>query len=478
MREVTILAVLAARAARVALGAEHHLPGDFSNLHDALEALRPGDVLLLGDGTYTADPGSVSMRAGDSGAVITVRAEAGANPVISAGSGDSAFRFKADWWTVEGVKFDGRDSGRDVIVVSASHIVLRNCTVTNGNRDGVDIGGAASDVEIDGCLIYDMNWPGDDAHGVVAGRATDVRILNCEIYNCTGDSIQIFADGVPLADQVLISGCHLWNGWSERHENAIDVKASTNVTISNNLCHGFKGLSNAIVIHQAVTNVIVEKNLIYDSLGGIRVNIHNGGKPQTVKVRHNIIRDTFGTGGTSGYGIQLDDVIDVEVYNNTMAFLPGSSFWFDGTLQDVLIKNNLIVSCDRPHDNSHGFTGTTEFDYQGWFDAEALSADGANSISAPDASDVKFIDADGRDLGLAPDSPAKEAGVDVGLPYSGSAPDLGAYDFDSTVDWPSGGGESGGDESGSGPFGCGGSPWGGCCALPALVLAILGRRRR
>jgi hypothetical protein len=43
--------------------------------------------------------------------------------------------------------------------------------------------------------------------------------------------------------------------------------------------------------------------------------------------------------------------------------------------------------------------------------------------------DPQFVDAAVPDVHLQPGSPCIDAGVDVGLPYLGLAPDMGAYEF-------------------------------------------------
>ena len=44
--------------------------------------------------------------------------------------------------------------------------------------------------------------------------------------------------------------------------------------------------------------------------------------------------------------------------------------------------------------------------------------------------DPQFVDATVPDVHLLPDSPCIDAGVDVGLPYLGSAPDMGAFELE------------------------------------------------
>ena len=50
----------------------------------------------------------------------------------------------------------------------------------------------------------------------------------------------------------------------------------------------------------------------------------------------------------------------------------------------------------------------------------------------PRYGDPSFFDAAANDFHLRPNSPAIDKGVDVGLPFNGSAPDIGAFEYGST----------------------------------------------
>jgi hypothetical protein len=61
----------------------------------------------------------------------------------------------------------------------------------------------------------------------------------------------------------------------------------------------------------------------------------------------------------------------------------------------------------------------------------------SNNITSGSASDY-FIDATASNFSLNAGSSARDAGIDVGLPFSGSAPDIGACEYGSNQTCPPG----------------------------------------
>jgi len=107
-------------------------------------------------------------------------------------------------------------------------------------------------------------------------------------------------------------------------------------------------------------------------------------------------------------GFHYNDAnVPVEVFNCT-AWENPTNFWF-AEVEHVL-RNNLSV------DGSESLGSAVDDAFNSW----NLSVSSPSFASTNPGSD-DF-------LRLSPDSPAIDAGTDVGLPYEGSAPDLGAYE--------------------------------------------------
>ena len=109
--------------------------------------------------------------------------------------------------------------------------------------------------------------------------------------------------------------------------------------------------------------------------------------------------------------------VPVEVFNCT-AWENPTNFWF-AEVEHVL-RNNLSVG------GSESLGSVVDHTFNSW----NLSVTSPSFASTDPGSD-DF-------LRLSPDSPAIDAGTDVGLPYEGSAPDLGAYESGESTDSGSG----------------------------------------
>jgi len=134
-------------------------------------------------------------------------------------------------------------------------------------------------------------------------------------------------------------------------------------------------------------------------------------------------------------------LVDQNYYNNT-SFNCGWGFLVGNATSDpfkktITLKNNLA------YNNRNGAIypkGTYNHEYNSWnsppgitlANEDFISID-TTGIAAPRHADGSFPDNDCYKyfLKLSPNSQAIDKGIDVGLPYSGSYPDLGAWEYGS-----------------------------------------------
>lgn len=135
-RRLRIVPVIAAIAgAEFDAGAAEAQCATVAELHAAFRTARPGDVILMREGTWT-DVDIVFTAAGEPGRPIMLRAASPGRVVIT---GNSRLRFSGEWLIVDGLRFENCRSPGFTDVVEfrtsssrtrayASHSRLTNCT--------------------------------------------------------------------------------------------------------------------------------------------------------------------------------------------------------------------------------------------------------------------------------------------------------------------------------------------------------------
>ena len=172
----------------------------------------------------------------------------------------------------------------------------------------------------------------------------------------------------------------------------------------------------------SVTHIRVRNNFLYNlTHAGIRINLNNANFVSDIEIYNNVI-DNISSDGWGGVGIY--SIIDGE-----------------NIIFDTQIKNNIIINCDaRPiylgtgcqrtkiyNNLFYGNNSNTVLDQQNDPPNEKNTVESGNITEAPEivgSGDRPFYyKASSRSANIV------DSGVDVGLPYSGSAPDIGAYEF-------------------------------------------------
>src|SRR6185295_8407796 len=130
---------------------------------------------------------------------------------------------------------DGGFKAHNLVQIKSDHVTLRNCTIRNGMRNGIEV--YAKDVTIERCQVHHL-LAGTfkdqyDAHGIT-GRPEDLVVRDCDIHHVSGDCLQFDPDRGSW-NNVLIEHCSLWTGPLEADaagfkkgerpgENAVDTK--------------------------------------------------------------------------------------------------------------------------------------------------------------------------------------------------------------------------------------------------------------
>jgi hypothetical protein len=421
----------------------------FRSITKALSVAGPGELIRVQPGTYAERVVmGGAVKAGTEGAPITLQGEGKPRIVPSATSG-ALIEITLPHWVVDGFEVDVQGEPRYAVTFKGNvkGSVLANSELHHGTTGAaITTYGNATGAIIENNHIHDFVKRGgdQDSHGVVVQPTSrDITVRNNDIHDNSGDSVQCLGpegfSSLPPADGLLVENNHFYSN----RENAVDIKTCANVVIRNNRMHTFKPSStakgDAVVVHMSARNVTIEDNEVYDSGKGISVGgNHNGPVPTGIVVRRNRVHDITNENGGEGTGIRLENSEGTVLVNNTVTNVSGVAlaigYGTGGPTKDVTVANNLVaeapvavsLGAHRPgmKMSNNLFPAGAQFkagnavvDLQGFQQAAGdTTSQAADARPAPPT--------------FEPGSPAVDRGTDVGLPFCGSAPDIGAVETD------------------------------------------------
>jgi hypothetical protein len=423
----------------------------------ALSLVKPGEAIYLASGTYS-ERLQLEERGGTSARPLTLRAAPNATPVLKGGTGSSKAMIdvRGAYWHIEGLTVDVAGD-RALAAVwrgeGAHHGVLRRGNLKNGTSGaGVSVSQYASDVLIEDNEIHHFQKAGGgDSHGIILQTtARNVVARGNDIHHNSGDAVQCIGpeggatlSGTPF-DNLLLED----NELHENRENGVDIKTCSRVVVRGNHIWGHKRSSTSggegVVVHMSARDVTLEDNVLRGNgravnVGGVRV----GAPPTRVVLRRNLVLEGYSADGNDGVGFRVDTSTDVKVQHNTFWNMPGACLYFgsggSGPSQGLDARNNIMANCGMAlragpgrggavvNNNLYSqATGAARFRLEGvdlsleqWRSRTGL--DGRSVERAP-----AFTDTGLEDFTPVLGSPARDTGVALGLPFCGTAPDLGA----------------------------------------------------
>jgi hypothetical protein len=355
-------------------------------------------VFCLRKGTY---PGFNLTRSGSPAQPLTLRSAPNASPEQVVVSGVIQF-LGADFWTLAAFTVDSPAERLVRFKDGADHNTLTNLTLQHGRTLVSFLGGDFNTLQ-HSILRDTRRVPFQDSTCLVHYRNSRFNaILDNEFVNCAGDAIQTIETGHGL----LIEGNEFYltpalhsdcqgnldpTGVCICAENALDVKAAADLAdpagtliFRHNLAYGFNGRIDpscggsssgqapepAINIHQnglpgsqPATFVLVENNLIFDSLVAVR---YPKSSPQFITIRNNLFY------GFSEAGILLGATpLRQEVYHNTFVAAAPDVPWLawpkDKTIELTDVRNNLIINSAPPSPENWSSAGSPFIENNAYF---------------------------------------------------------------------------------------------------------------
>jgi len=156
---------------------------------------------------------------------------------------------------------------------------------------------------------------------------------------------------------------------------------------------------------------------------GIIIGAHdNTIEMDGIVIRNNLIINNY----DAAIFIKYEPIKNIEIYNNVI-YGNKRGIRASADIDGFKIQNNIFSSNNQIHIDISGNISNGAISHNLYHQSSAIGS-GINDNS-PIYGDPLFVNAGGEDFHLRQNSPAIDAGVDVGLPYTGNKPDLGAFEY-------------------------------------------------
>mgnify|MGYP001827295107 CR=1 FL=1 len=270
--------------------------------------------------------------------------------------------------------------------------------------------------------------------------AQDWVIADSELYDCAGDGVQLYGDSAErtIVNTRIENNSIYFTGAVQRTENAIDVKNADGLIITGNAMWGFAD-QKTMVFQKGPANIRVECNVMHTGLSGVEFRAEDGGTIENVTFVRNLLHDF------DSYALKFDGTQGADVYNNTFVDVASDGLRIEGAgLDGGNVQNNLWLRTGAVE------AGNFTADHNGFFGVTGNDIGSASDVDADPLLDGDYL--------LGTGSPMIDAGTDMGLPFSGSAPDIGFHEVGLDGCEPAGaggGGTGGGSTGGTGTGGSG-----------------------
>ncbi|HOT96889.1 MAG TPA: right-handed parallel beta-helix repeat-containing protein [bacterium] len=358
----------------------------WATLLGAVSRVNPGDTIFVRGGIYPE--GEIWIRAdygmgGHAGKYVTICAWPGETPV-----------------------FNNSERG---LIIDASYVRVQGLRFENGKP------------------MYNTNWSGRSNHVEIIGN-TFTGTAGYAAIQLTGD------DNLIAKNLIRLNGNNLGT-----QGHGIYVQEGSGNIIRENTISGMDGYGIHVYeehrsedpagYRRLIKNIIVEKNVIFASRARSGIIVAAGADGGPADIHDILIRwNTVFNNAGSGIVVQgWSPIAGIQICNNTLFGNKTGDIWIIGNVDSVQIINNVLCHSGRlthigARENVRHLTVRRNLYYpvpkviENTSDTEAVEGDPG------------FVNPGQNDFSLRPGSPAIDAGLDLGWPYAGSAPDLGALE--------------------------------------------------
>jgi len=352
--------------------------------------LKPGDSVIVRGGTYAA-PTTISLtKNGTESARYYLLAYAGERALLdfsgmSVGSSNRGVNLKGNYWTIKGLDIKG--AGDNGMIVTGSFNIIEFCTFFENRDTGLQMGGGASQNQVINCDSYanaDASQGNADGFAPKLDVGTGNAFFGCRAWRNSDDGWDGYLRGANDVTTRLESCWCFLNGYLK--------DGSPSVGNGNGYKTG--GSDTKDLMH----NVVLTRCLAFDNrVKGFDQNNNRG----SITIYH-------GTAYRNGTNYGLGDTL-ASSKGKVLTVVNSVALGEPGVLHSTAIQ--MTNSWMPP------FAAPTAADFL------SLDTAGVGGPRNPDGSLPEL-----RFLFPSNSSQLVNAGTDVGLPFNGPAPDLGALE--------------------------------------------------
>jgi len=429
----------------------------WATIEKANEMLRPGDTVFIRSGVYNGE-WIRPARSGEADARITYAAFEGHVPEVTGGRYGSVCSLNdRSYITVKGFRFHSPEEHDWLVSLSGEdchHNRIENCDAADPEAYApIKINGGAAYNEIIGCTVHDTGG-GDEQSGdgiVVDMGAHDNMIADNRVYNCCHSQILLLrgATANTVTRNDLYSTRRDWAGAGINAVSEADLN-----TISHNRIHDLGYITD----QKCGIQVTTRSNRIYHNViwnvGAFGISLQSyafQGEGQVASENLVANNTVYNTGRQGIYIVSKQEYFTRENHfiNNVIAGSPADWYqvdawmlvfdtwhltdearprhWLEESSPDIWFGNTFRRNCffhreagedDMVLFNQKDTSATWSIDEL----EEAFADNWKDNIEVK----PEFTAPEKGDFSLAPESPLIDAGIDVGLPYKGASPDVGA----------------------------------------------------
>ena len=307
------------------------------DLRAAIAALKPGDELVLGGGTYTFDSGFTVTVIGTEAQPIVMRAKTGERAIIRQTDqvNHNVIQISGSrYFVVRGIEFTGGSHG--IRLMDSDFITIEDCEI----HDTADValsansGGTYEGLKILRNHIHHTNGTGEGMYlgcNSNACRVANSLIANNYVHHTNGPTVEQ-GDGIELKEGSY-GNVIRDNVIHDTHYPGIITYSTVGNGPANIIEGNLIWNSNDVPI-QSAADAIIRNNIVLD--GPIALQNHQAGSPTNMQVENNTIV-------TDGNGIEVRNVVGpVLIANNAVYSQSGTAIrLISGNLAQVTVVGNV-----------------------------------------------------------------------------------------------------------------------------------------